>query len=51
MPGHQQTTASRSVGVRAFHERRLGTVAVYRIDAAHASPSLVTNAALTKYSQ
>ena len=43
-----KTNATRTVGVRAFNSTRLTTVDVYRIDAAHPSPFLAQQAAVTK---
>lgn len=43
-----KTNATRTFGVRAFNADRLTAVDVYRIDAAHPSPYLVTQAAVTK---
>lgn len=43
-----KTTATRTFGVRAYNAERLTTVDVYRIDAAHSSPYLVTQDQVTK---
>lgn len=43
-----KTPATRTFGVRAFNADLLTTVDVYRIDAGHPSPYLVTQDALTK---
>lgn len=43
-----KTTASRRVGLRAFHDAKLGSVDVWRLDAAHAKPHLAAQEKLTK---
>lgn len=43
-----KTNASRRVGLRAFHDAKLGSVDVWRLDAAHAKPHLAAREALTK---
>ncbi|MBX3203527.1 MAG: hypothetical protein KF764_00600 [Labilithrix sp.] len=43
-----KTNASRRVGLRAFHRVRLGSVAVWRLDAEHPKPHLAARDKLTK---